>query len=435
VLTLAGTAALALAAPGLARAAVPWCGNDQAATDRAPDAVGGAQVHVIYAIPSDGADRFAAVASPITTDVAALDGWWRREDPARAPRFDLFAFPGCAPGLGQLDISFVRLAQPTSTYQPLANRLNRLAADLTSGGFDHPFKKYLVFYDGLVESGNVCGTGFVAGERGGMAGYTAVWVQSAPGTPGCGTLGLEDYLAATAVHELLHGFGAVPAGAPHACTDTGHICNDPRDLMQPSGGFALLGEYSLDPGRDDYYGHSGSWLDVQDSAWLQRLDSPDFPLTVTPVSAAAEETVASDVPGIACPPACTTALESGSRVRLTATTRRPGRRFVAWRGACAGAGACELVVDAEKRVDAVFGPSTFRVSVRVAGRGRVTTTNFGCAATCAKALAAGKTFVFRARPAKGWRFVAWSGACRGRATCRVATTAQRQLVATFRRNP
>ena len=31
----------------------------------------------------------------------------------------------------------------------------------------------------------------------------------------------------------------------------------------------------LDGGRDDYYGHSGTWTDVQDSLFLERLDSPD----------------------------------------------------------------------------------------------------------------------------------------------------------------
>ncbi len=31
----------------------------------------------------------------------------------------------------------------------------------------------------------------------------------------------------------------------------------------------------LDSGRNDYYGHAGTWTDVQDSTFLERLDSPD----------------------------------------------------------------------------------------------------------------------------------------------------------------
>jgi hypothetical protein len=326
----------------------------------------------------------------------------------------------------------VRLAQPTSAYHAFDGRLQRLATDLAAAGFDHAFKKYLVFYDSAVESRGVCGVGFLSGEQGGAVGYTAVWLQSSPGIPGCGTLGAEDYLAATAVHELLHGLGAVAPGAPHLC-ETGHVCDEVRDVMRPRGDFSLLSDYALDPNRDDYYGHSGTWLDVQDSSWLQRLNSPDFPLTVTPIGATAEETVTSDLPGIACPPACGGVFESGARVRLTAGTAPRGRRFVGWRGSCSGRSVCEVVLDQERRVDAVWGPGSFRVSVRVSSRGRVTTTNFGCNRSCAKAFAAGKTLVFRARPAKGWRFVRWSGACKGRTTCRFATTANRSVNASFTR--
>ena len=36
-----------------------------------------------------------------------------------------------------------------------------------------------------------------------------------------------------------------------------------------------LEAHVLDSGRNDYYGHSGTWTDVQDSTFLERLDSPD----------------------------------------------------------------------------------------------------------------------------------------------------------------
>ena len=126
-------------------------------------------------------------------------------------------------------------------------------------------------------------------------------------------------------------------------------------MLQATAQARPLSAYGLDPGRDDYYGHSGPWLDVQDSSWLQRLDVPDFALVVTPVGAVAGETVASDLPGISCPPACAGAFESGTRVSLTPSPTLRGRRFVGWRGACTGAGACDLVLDAERRVEAVWG--------------------------------------------------------------------------------
>src|SRR5438477_579916 len=79
------------------------------AVDRLPDAVSAQQIHVVYAVPSDGASAVLEDAPLIVSDLAGVDGWWRREDPTRTPRFDLFAFPGCAGGLEGLDLSNVRL--------------------------------------------------------------------------------------------------------------------------------------------------------------------------------------------------------------------------------------------------------------------------------------------------------------------------------------
>ena len=81
-----------------ARAAVDWCGASQpTALDRKPDGDLSSlrNVHVTYAVPADATSRFATFASAIATDTAAVDAWWRREDPSRTPRYDLFAFPGC----------------------------------------------------------------------------------------------------------------------------------------------------------------------------------------------------------------------------------------------------------------------------------------------------------------------------------------------------
>ena len=92
---------------------VTWCGDATSSTDR-PDVVGGDQIHVVYAVPSDSAGRFAQVASAIATDVGAIGEWWRRQDPTRAPRFDLARF-ACS-GAGSLDISDVRLPHPSAYY-------------------------------------------------------------------------------------------------------------------------------------------------------------------------------------------------------------------------------------------------------------------------------------------------------------------------------
>ena len=84
-----------------------------------------------------------------------------------------------------------------------------------------------------------------------------------------------------AVHELVHVLGAVPAGAPHLC-EAGHVCDVPNDLLAAFLTGNELEAHVLDGGRDDYYGHSGRWLDVQDSFFLERLDSPDRAPPSTP---------------------------------------------------------------------------------------------------------------------------------------------------------
>jgi hypothetical protein len=84
-----------------------------------------------------------------------------------------------------------------------------------------------------------------------------------------------------AVHELVHVLGAVTTGAPHLC-NAGHVCDVPNDLMGATLTGSELEAHVLDGGRDDYYGHAGPWLDVQDSIFLERLDSPDRAPPSTP---------------------------------------------------------------------------------------------------------------------------------------------------------
>src|SRR5438477_3655333 len=68
----------AVAAP-----AVTWCGSGPSPVDRDPSVEISSpnQIHVVYAVPSAAPDRFATLASPIATDVAAIDGWWQYHAP------------------------------------------------------------------------------------------------------------------------------------------------------------------------------------------------------------------------------------------------------------------------------------------------------------------------------------------------------------------
>jgi hypothetical protein len=344
-----------MTAPGAAAAnPIAWCGT-AAAADRA-DMIASHLVHVVYAVPADGQDRFSTVASGIATDLSEVSSWWLTQDPTRQPRWDFFPFPSCAPGFGDLDISSVRLAQPGVYYQGdgdwggIARRIENDLASVLPG--DTSAKKYLVYYDGAVDTG-ACGVAPIAPTRGG-AQSAAITLMNRQG--GCGTLGAANYLAIAAAHELIHSLGAVLTAAPHRCADSGHVCDDPTDIMYAGAGSVstLLTSRILDVGRDDYYGHSGSWWDVQDSLWLLQIGAEQSQITVRMEGGGGR--VTSDPAGIDCAAECSFLFNHDATVTLRALAPA-GMRFRRWEGACTGSSsACNVTLDASKTVVARFAP-------------------------------------------------------------------------------
>jgi hypothetical protein len=427
-------AAGALASPRPASADT-WC-RSATATDRT-DTVGGDLVHVVYAIPSDGADRFQERVPLIATDLSLIDAWWRRQDPTREPRFDFTTVAGCASRFGQLDITAARVAEPASAFSAPDGRLLRLVNDLAQVVND-PTKKYLVYFDSPTSlPGNICGTAFVNPRRGSTG---AVWLApNLAGFPGCGSLGDGDYYAKTAAHELIHTLGALDTSSstapPHPCPgDPGHPCDSPNDVLYP-GGFGIhLDNYFLDVGHDDYYAHAGSWFDVQDSSWLAHLDAGLRRVSVQLAGAGSGSSIASNVPGISCPPTCSQDFDSDLAIVLTATAGE-GFALVGWSGDCSGAGPCAVPTGRAATMTATFAPIRYEVVVRVSGRGRVTSRPRGlvsCPGRCRGTLAYGATARLVPTPARGYRFVRWSGDCSGRGACVVDDDAS--LAALFRRS-
>jgi len=404
-----------------------WCGATQeAAQNRIPDLqFAPTEIHVVYAVPSDGPDNFAADAPLIVADVAAMDAWWRGQDPTRTPRFDLYPFAGCPSGFGQLDISFVRLANPGSSYSDTSVRTSRLSNELLGSVSDRV--KTLVYYDGPVADPNVCGTSaFTASTEGGRFGGTFVWLQACESD-----LGTGGETARVAAHELLHDLGAEPdTGPPHGCPapNNGHPCDSNADILYP---FVQAGQTLanavLDVGRDDYYGHSGSWWDVQDSDWLERL--PQFPLTVSTTGGNGVVVFGSQRDA-SCPPECSALVDNGATITMGATPRI-GFRLVRWQGACSGSGDCRVTMDGPKDVTAIFGVATFRLAVSISGKGKVTGLGSACTSTCTRVLAGGQRSTLRATPAKGYRFTGWGGDCRGKAACRVIGDHAHRVAARF----
>jgi hypothetical protein len=398
-----------------ARAAATWCGTPSA-VDATPNVVAGHTLHWIYAIPSDGQERFTTFASVMQTDWELIDSWWRGQDPVRAPRSDLAPF-SCG---SQLDLTTVRLPQSSAELAAPETPFELVWDALDARGFSSRQTKYVVYYDGPVGNDKICGVG--ATEPNGT-GVAMLQVQSCAGIEG----------AQVVAHELAHAMGAVPDGAPNNCPppDDGHTCDNDRDLLYPvTDGTPLVG-LSLDPGRDDYYAHAGAWPDLQDSPWLVQLDR-QTPLSLT-ISGPGR--VTADVPGLDCSRSCSTIWNAGTQLTLTPTPG-PGARLVRWTGGCSGASRCSLVVGQGGGATALFAPASYRLAVRLAGRGSVGTTNgiITCPGRCASQVPSYRAVQLRARAAKGWRFRAWSGACKGtRPVCTLPMSKSAQARAVFAR--
>ena len=265
--TLAAFVAVVAAPPGHASTPIPWCGTPSS-VDRQPDATLGYAVHVIYVRPPGSPDRFAEWAPRIAGDAAEIEAWWRGQDPTRSPRFDLFAAPGCASSFGALDITSREIAITSAE-----SGLEDIGNELIAAGFRERGKTYLIYYDGPTgQTGRdrICGVGAAASR--GLPGYALVYIEP------CGGETDDDVRVTTAAHELIHSLGAVSSAAPNECPkleEGAHVCDNPLDVMVPEVTGEPFSGHFLDVNRDDYYGHSGRWTDVQDSTFLERLDGPD----------------------------------------------------------------------------------------------------------------------------------------------------------------
>ena len=136
--------------------------------------------------------------------------------------------------------------------------------------------------------------------------------------------------------------------------------------------------------------------------------------------------------GIACGAACSATYDYGTVVTLTPAASL-GSMFTGWSGACSGAGACSVTIDAAKSVIATFTLDTHALTVARAGTGTgtITGTGISCGADCSETFNYGSMVTLAATPATGSTFAGWSGACSGTGACTVTITVARSVTATF----
>jgi hypothetical protein len=231
-------------------------------------------------------------------------------------------------------------------------------------------------------------------------------------------------------------FGAAPPAGESAAPAARWYGTEPSgaeaDVMNDFARHPGLADASLDVGRDDHYGHGGSWFDVRSSFWLARLDVPPAMLTVEIVGRG-QGTVSSDEGTISCPPRCSSELDPGYPLTLTVDAA-PGSTFLEWGGACSPSELCALTVEGAMTVTARIEPATSRLALAVTGKGTIVSTEGSCRRRCAFPASTGSSVSFRAKPATGWRFARWTSGCRGaRPRCTLAIEEPTRVAALFRR--
>jgi hypothetical protein len=204
-----------------------------------PNATLANSFRVVYAVPSDiPADR--AIVPGILHEIDLVAGWFAGQAGGHQPRF-------YAPG-GTLAVDTVDLGMTKAQLEGSANPLTTLANALHGLGYGTSGETVVAYVDAI---GDACGS---TQAHNGAATTVGLWMPACTIYPRADTPSFPYNATYLAAHEMTHAFGAVPACAPHS-DGTGHVNDDPRDVLY---GGSLPRDWqhiTLDPGHDDYYGH------------------------------------------------------------------------------------------------------------------------------------------------------------------------------------
>jgi hypothetical protein len=241
------------------------------------------KVKFLYVLPSDGVDRSLDTNGAICRSVQAQYNWFTSQTTnGAALRYDL--------SQSLLDIQFVRLSKTDAQVKGTGNSgdvntgyafvRDRIERELTALGVIKDSRKlYAVYYGGTSEwaCGGAAWPPLLIGK------VVALYLNGLPGSsvpcasnPIGGSSTTPGYIEYAMLHETLHGLGFVADAAPGEHS-SGHVYDSARDLMyaaRPGTADPYWDVYSglvLDYGRNQYYNHGGSQLDLARSAFLEPL--------------------------------------------------------------------------------------------------------------------------------------------------------------------
>jgi uncharacterized repeat protein (TIGR02543 family) len=392
---------------------------DRTSVDR-PDEAVGPQVHLVYAVPSDGPDVALDTSGTLGSWLTGFNGWLAGQTGGTQVRVDTFG--------GQPDVTFLRLPQSTADLAGSSTTaINLVYSDLLAAGLTDPDKKYLVAIPGVGDP-LVCGIGAYTGP------LALIFIDHCEGAVS------EQFVLG---HELFHTLGAVSNCAPHS-NGGGHVGDNEDDLMYPYA--QPLGVTPvLDPGHDDYWGPPGDDHLPASCPESANVANSDF-LTSHPfyrllVNGSEHGSIQLDHEGdvgqdctVDAP--CNEVVPSGGTYELSPNPD-DGYRFAGWTGASCTGEDCTITVNANTTVSANFVADP-HLSLSVTGRGRVLVPDLGtsCTKTCDVSFPYQEATSLRAVPAKGWRLAGWGGACSGTAaTCSVTLSDDGAASARFAKLP
>jgi hypothetical protein len=241
--------------------------SQRARSDR-PDQVQGAQVHVVYALPSDGTDLGHDTTGTLDATVGSFQGWLRSKAGGRELRMDTSD--------GKLDVTFVRLSRTDAAmaaYGPFVR--DSLERELSRAGLirANANKVYAVYYDG----GSTWACGGAAWPPTVPGQVAAMFLEGTPPGVSCArpfvssASAFPGYWEFAMLHDLIHTLGVVATTAPHHTADRPAHVPEPNDLMYSGSVPWVIDQTTvLDVGGDDYFGASvpAGVTKLSDSAYL-----------------------------------------------------------------------------------------------------------------------------------------------------------------------
>jgi hypothetical protein len=244
---------------------------ERASSDR-PDTSDGYQIHVIYAIPSNGKDRGLDTDGTIAASLEIANDWLGERTAGTKLRLDRLAD-------GTLDITFIRLSRSNRQIRRARAWVrDEIEKEINALGFNHPKKVYLVYYGG--SSNFACGGGAwpptLKGNTAALYLGTFINGTACYGTGFAAGGEAPRYGEFSAVHEVIHTLGLVAECAPHH-TRAGHASDRNTDLMYA--GTLPWEPAEVDRDADDYFGHGVAGCpDLANSAFVEpTVAAPELP--------------------------------------------------------------------------------------------------------------------------------------------------------------